>query len=205
LLDRFSTSRTTLPALICVEYFWDRVLELCAWDWLQTMILLITASWVDRIIGVSQWWYMAPFPFLSWLPWISMFHIHSCIKVPQPYSPSITLFIYPPPPDSTLPLTWPVLHSCPSLFQCLFIVLWWLCLCILPVSILCLNQSNSPYYSSSPFSPTLWCSTVSGVFVCVLLLHICDIFCYSSLSFFLSFPPSTFGYMFCIYLYVYMI
>jgi hypothetical protein len=30
-------------------------LELCAQRWLQTLILLISASWVARITGVSNW------------------------------------------------------------------------------------------------------------------------------------------------------
>jgi hypothetical protein len=37
-----------LPAFCCDGVFWDRV---CLW----TSILLISASWVARITGVSHW------------------------------------------------------------------------------------------------------------------------------------------------------
>jgi hypothetical protein len=43
-----------MPALFCVGYFWDRVWWIFAWGWLRTMILLISASWVARITGVSH-------------------------------------------------------------------------------------------------------------------------------------------------------
>jgi hypothetical protein len=39
----------------CIRYFWDRVLWTICWGWLWTMILLISASWVAGIIGVSYW------------------------------------------------------------------------------------------------------------------------------------------------------
>jgi hypothetical protein len=41
-------------------------------------------------------------------------------EVHQPYSPFFTLSI--PCPISALPLTGPVLHSCPALFKCMFII-----------------------------------------------------------------------------------
>jgi hypothetical protein len=54
-------------------------------------------------------------------------------------------FICPPTPISALPLVWPILHSCPSLFRCPFIVHWG----FLPwyftlVNVLCLCQYNLP-------------------------------------------------------------
>jgi hypothetical protein len=44
---------TTPPALFCVGIFQDRVLETIYVGWLWTAILLISASWVARITGVS--------------------------------------------------------------------------------------------------------------------------------------------------------
>jgi hypothetical protein len=41
-------------------------LELFAVDWLQTVTLLISASWVARITGMSRWC-PVPFLFISWL------------------------------------------------------------------------------------------------------------------------------------------
>jgi hypothetical protein len=35
-------------------FFWDRVSQTVWPGWLQTAILLISASWVERIIGVSH-------------------------------------------------------------------------------------------------------------------------------------------------------
>jgi hypothetical protein len=47
----------TPPALFfCVKgFFWDRVLQTICPGWLWTIIFLISASWVARIIGVSHW------------------------------------------------------------------------------------------------------------------------------------------------------
>jgi hypothetical protein len=61
-------------------------------------------------------------PFLKWLPQFSMFHIHACIESTSLYSSSFTQFTYPPLPTRILPLAWSSLHSCPSLFKCLFSV-----------------------------------------------------------------------------------
>jgi hypothetical protein len=36
------------------DFFWDRVLQTICPDWLWTSILLISASWVARITGVSH-------------------------------------------------------------------------------------------------------------------------------------------------------
>jgi hypothetical protein len=55
LLDRHSTTWTTPVALFCVGYFQDRVSCTIYLGWLQITILLISASWVARITGVSHW------------------------------------------------------------------------------------------------------------------------------------------------------
>jgi hypothetical protein len=44
----------TLPALPCDVYFRDRVSRTICLGWLQTIILLVSTSWVARIIGVSH-------------------------------------------------------------------------------------------------------------------------------------------------------
>jgi hypothetical protein len=51
------TPWVTPPALFfCIGYFWDRVSRsLFAQGWLRTTILLLSASWVTRIIGMSHW------------------------------------------------------------------------------------------------------------------------------------------------------
>jgi hypothetical protein len=54
LLSRYSTTWVTPPALFCASYFWDRVSQTICLGWLQTKILLISASWVARIISVSH-------------------------------------------------------------------------------------------------------------------------------------------------------
>jgi hypothetical protein len=46
-----STTWATLPALFCVQYFWDRVSWTIYLRWLWTAILWISASWVVRITG----------------------------------------------------------------------------------------------------------------------------------------------------------
>jgi hypothetical protein len=43
----------TPPALSCDGFIWDRVLWTICHSWLQTMVLLISASWVARIIGMK--------------------------------------------------------------------------------------------------------------------------------------------------------
>jgi hypothetical protein len=76
-----------------------------------------------------------------------MFHIYTCIKSTSTIFTIFTFFIYLSPLISALPLAWPVLYSCPSLFRCLFIVQWDFCLGILPISILRLSEYNSrPLY-----------------------------------------------------------
>jgi hypothetical protein len=103
--------------------------------------------------------------------------------------PSFILFIYPLLPISTLFLTWPVLHSCSSLFKHLFVVLWGFGHGILPVSILHFNQSNPSSTLPHPF-PLLCivqqfsvCFLVSCSYtdvICLIIIH--------SPSFFPSFP-----------------
>jgi hypothetical protein len=54
-LNSRPTPWATPPALFCVGFFWDRVSQTISPGWLQTSILLISASWVARITGVSHW------------------------------------------------------------------------------------------------------------------------------------------------------
>jgi hypothetical protein len=55
-LNSEPTPWATLPALFCkfFFFFWDRVLQTICPGWLQTVILLISASWVARITVVSH-------------------------------------------------------------------------------------------------------------------------------------------------------
>jgi hypothetical protein len=48
----YHLSHSIIP--FCVGYFWDRVLWTIYLGWLWTATLLISASWVARIIGVSH-------------------------------------------------------------------------------------------------------------------------------------------------------
>jgi hypothetical protein len=52
-LNSVPTPRATPPALFCAGYFRDRVPQTIYLGWLQTVTLLICASWVARITGVS--------------------------------------------------------------------------------------------------------------------------------------------------------
>jgi hypothetical protein len=54
-LNSGSTPWTTPPALFCDCFFQDRVSWTICLGWLQTAILLISTTWVARIIGVSHW------------------------------------------------------------------------------------------------------------------------------------------------------
>jgi hypothetical protein len=45
----------TPPALFLWRVFWDRVLWTICPGWPRTVILLISASWVARITGMSHW------------------------------------------------------------------------------------------------------------------------------------------------------
>jgi hypothetical protein len=54
-LNSGPTPQDTQPAFFfCDGFFWDRVSWTICFGWLQTMILLISASWVARIIGMSH-------------------------------------------------------------------------------------------------------------------------------------------------------
>jgi hypothetical protein len=55
LLSRCSTSWATPPALFCIGVFEIGFCKLFASGWLRTAILLISASWVARITGMSHW------------------------------------------------------------------------------------------------------------------------------------------------------
>jgi hypothetical protein len=46
---------TTLPPLFYDGFFWERISQTICLGWLQTAILLTSASWAVRIIGVSPW------------------------------------------------------------------------------------------------------------------------------------------------------
>jgi hypothetical protein len=52
-LNSGPTPWATPTALFCGRIFWHRVLQTICPGWLQTLILLISASWVTRIIGMS--------------------------------------------------------------------------------------------------------------------------------------------------------
>jgi hypothetical protein len=53
----FSLSYSASP--FCVGYFRDRVSQITCLGWLQTTILLVSASWVAGIIMLSyNWWYL---------------------------------------------------------------------------------------------------------------------------------------------------
>jgi hypothetical protein len=93
-----------------------------------------------------------------------MFHIHTFLKSTSTTFTLFTFFIYCCPPTSALPLVWPVLCSCPSLFKYLFVVQWNFCLGVLPVNTLCWSQSNLLHCTFSPFPPEL----LFNSFQCVL-------------------------------------
>jgi hypothetical protein len=56
LLGRHSTPWATPSVLFCVGYFQNRVSWTICPGWLQTLILLISASHVARITGMSHWY-----------------------------------------------------------------------------------------------------------------------------------------------------
>jgi hypothetical protein len=90
----------------------------------------------DSYMGASLWYFhiymyctliwiipsiillFPPIPFLKWLWQVLVSHIVECIEIT---SHKITL-LYTSLLSSILPLPWPVLHSCLSLFNCLLIV-----------------------------------------------------------------------------------
>jgi hypothetical protein len=53
-LGKYTTAWATLPATVCVGCFWDRVLWTICLSWLQSVILLISASWVSRMTVMSH-------------------------------------------------------------------------------------------------------------------------------------------------------
>jgi hypothetical protein len=86
--------------------------------------------------------------------------ISTSLNVPYPYciesTSTMFTFFYPPPLISALPFAWPVLHSCSSLFSCLFVVHWDICLGIFPVNVLslyCLSQCHPSTLLFHTFSP----------------------------------------------------
>jgi hypothetical protein len=54
-LNSGPTTWATPPALFCDGFFWDRVSQTICLGWVQTAVLLISASWVARITGESHW------------------------------------------------------------------------------------------------------------------------------------------------------
>jgi hypothetical protein len=52
-LRAYTLSHSTSPFFVC--YFQDRVSQTICPGWLRTTVLLIAASQVARIIGVSHW------------------------------------------------------------------------------------------------------------------------------------------------------
>jgi hypothetical protein len=101
-----------------------------------------------------------------------------------------TFFIYCPLPNNTLPLVWPVLCSCPSLFRCLLVVQWNFCLGILSLDTLCLSQDNPLPLFFLALSPYLVLFNSFQVFPCCL--NLIWMWCISLLLI-LQFHPSTFG------------
>jgi hypothetical protein len=80
LLGRHSTTCASLLALFCIGYFQDMVLWTISLGWLQTMILLIFASWVARITVVVSHQHSAfgPFFHLSFLLAMSPARVTFC-------------------------------------------------------------------------------------------------------------------------------
>jgi hypothetical protein len=54
-LNSGPSPRATPPALFCDVLSWEKGLRTVCPSWPQSMILLISASWVARITGVSHW------------------------------------------------------------------------------------------------------------------------------------------------------
>jgi hypothetical protein len=75
LLGRCCTIWATLPALFCVRCLRDWVSWSICLDWLQTMFLLISASWIVRITGMSHWC-------LAWFEFISQWKLVSYLTPP---------------------------------------------------------------------------------------------------------------------------
>jgi hypothetical protein len=54
-LRAYTLSHSTTVLFFCVGFFQDRFLRTVCLGWLQIAILLISASWITRITGVSHW------------------------------------------------------------------------------------------------------------------------------------------------------
>jgi hypothetical protein len=52
--------------------FWDRILQTICPGWLWTSILLISASWVARITGVSHWLFYSQKVETTHVQWVEM-------------------------------------------------------------------------------------------------------------------------------------
>jgi hypothetical protein len=63
-LRAYTLSHSTVPCL-CVRYFWDIVSQTICQSWLWSTILLISASWVARITGVSHSTWLFLYSFVS--------------------------------------------------------------------------------------------------------------------------------------------
>jgi hypothetical protein len=53
-LNSGPTPWATPPALFCEGFFWNRVPWIICLGWLQIVILLISASWVNKITGMNH-------------------------------------------------------------------------------------------------------------------------------------------------------
>jgi hypothetical protein len=70
-LNSGPTPWATPSALFLVMgFFWDRVLQTICSGWLWTVILLISASWVARVTGVSHW-----SPAQIWILYLHLLHL----------------------------------------------------------------------------------------------------------------------------------
>jgi hypothetical protein len=86
LLVMYSTIWSSLPALFSVEYFQDRASSTICQDWPWTLILLISASWVAGITGVSLAYVFA-------FKWNSCSHTQ--LEFVLPTCPYMLLIVYP--------------------------------------------------------------------------------------------------------------
>jgi hypothetical protein len=136
-------------------------------------------------------------------------------KVHQPYSPYFTLFVYPPSLTSILPVTWPVLHSCPSLFKHLLIVRWDCSVGYLPISILYFIQFNPSVTLPYPFPPSHFnhfqrvslCLVHTQMWYISLLftIFLCFFFSFLGLLYLSHFQLQVLYIFVCIYVYIILI
>jgi hypothetical protein len=115
-LRTYILSHFTSP--LCVRYFRDSLLQTVCLGWFRTVILLISASWVARITGVSP---VLPTPLIRLWHWVSCHFLKvSSWKAPfwwpsYPFSPLFILstttvacsaqMCFLPPPLKTLGLS----------------------------------------------------------------------------------------------------